>query len=115
MQTGIVQDMDSFSAESKRFIHEHYTMIAGILPFVSEERERTKVIKKIAEEKNVSQRTIRNYLCLYLVYQDISVLAPKQKSGSRALTQDEKNIRWALNKFFYNKHKNSLTTAYTMM
>lgn len=111
----IVQDMDSFSAESKRFIHEHYTMIAGILPFVSEERERTRVIKKVAEEKNVNQRTIRNYLCLYLAYQDISVLAPKQKSGSRALTQDEKNIRWALNRFFYNKHKNSLTTAYTMM
>lgn len=111
----IIQDMDSFNMESKRFIHEHYTMIAGILPFVSEERERTRVIKKVAEEKNVSQRTIRNYLCLYLAYQDISVFAPKQKSGSRALTQDEKNIRWALNRFFYNKHKNSLTTAYTMM
>lgn len=111
----LVQDMDSISAESKRFIHEHYTMIAGILPFVSEERERTRVIKKIAEEKNVSQRTIRNYLCLYLIYQDISVFAPKPKSGNRALTQDEKNIRWALNRFFYNKHKNSLTTAYTMM
>ncbi len=111
----VIQDMDSFNMESKRFIHKHYTMIAGILPFVSEERERTRVIKKVAEEKNVSQRTIRNYLCLYLAYQDISVLAPKQKSGSRALTQDEKNIRWALNKFFYNKHRNSLTTAYTMM
>lgn len=111
----VIRDMDLFDAESRRFIHEHYTMIAGILPFVSEERERTRVIKKVAEEKNVNQRTIRNYLCLYLAYQDISVLAPKQKSGSRALTKDEKNIRWALNKFFYNKHKNSLTTAYTMM
>lgn len=111
----VIQDMDSFNAESKRFIHEHYTMIAGILPFVSEERERTRAIKKVAEEKNISQRTVRNYLCLYLAYQHISVLAPKQRSGSRALTQDEKNIRWALNRFFYNKHKNSLTTAYTMM
>ena len=111
----VIRDMDLFDAESRRFIHEHYTMIAGILPFVSEERERTRIIKKVAEEKNVNQRTIRNYLCLYLAYQDISVLAPKQQSDSRALTKDEKNIRWALNKFFYNKHKNSLTTAYTMM
>ena len=30
-------------------------------------------------------------------------------------TQDEKNIRWALNKFFYTTKKQSLMTAYTMM
>ena len=69
----------------------------------------------IAEIKGVSKQTIRNYLWLYLVYQDIAALAPKQKCEDRPLTQDEKNMRWALNKFFYTRHKNSLNTAYTLM
>ena len=62
----------------------------------------------------VSKQTIRHYLCLYLVYQDISVLAPKQKK-EKELSKDEKNMRWALNKFFYTRNKNSLQTAYTLM
>ena len=36
---------------------------------------------------------------------------PAQKTP----TQDEKNMRWALNKFFYTQRKNSLQTAYTLM
>lgn len=62
----------------------------------------------------VSKQTIRHYLRLYLVYQDISVLAPKQKK-EKELSKDEKNMRWALNKFFYTRNKNSLQTAYTLM
>ena len=33
----------------------------------------------------------------------------------KPLTKDEKNMRWALNKFFYTQNKNSLNTAYTYM
>ena len=61
-----------------------------------------------------SKQTIRKYLCLYLDYQNIAALAPAPKV-EKELTQDEKNMRWALNKFFYSKHKNSLNTAYTFM
>ena len=32
-----------------------------------------------------------------------------------SLTTDQKNMRWALNKFFYSKNKNSLNTVYTLM
>ena len=73
------------------------------------------MISEISKQKQVSKQTLRKYLCLYLAYQNISVLAPSQKENKRDLTQDEKNIRWALNKFFYTKNKNSLKTAYTMM
>jgi transposase InsO family protein len=111
----MIQDMELLDAESRRFVYEHYTLIAGILPFVSDVKKRNSVISMIAEEKSVSKQTIRNYLCLYLVYQDISVLAPKKSTEEKELTQDEKNMRWALNKFFYNRNKNSIATAYTMM
>lgn len=114
-ETGVViSDIEKLDAESKRFIREHFTMIAPILPFVSDIKQRTYIINQIAIEKNVSKQTIRNYLCLYLVYQNESVFCPKQKE-EKELTEDEKNMRWGLNKFYYNQHKNSLSTAYTMM
>lgn len=108
-------DYDSLDKQSRRFAHEHFTLIAGVLPFIGDEKKRCSVITSIAADRNVSKQTIRNYLWLFLVYQDIAALAPKQKEQDRPLTKDEKNMRWALNKFFYTRHKNSLNTAYTLM
>lgn len=110
----VIPDIEKLDAENRRFIREHFTMIAPVLPFVSDTKQRTYIINQIAAEKNVSKQTIRNYLCLYLVYQNEAVFCPKQKE-EKELTEDEKNMRWGLNKFYYNQHKNSLSTAYTMM
>ena len=61
-------------------------------------------------------QTVRHYLCQYLVYQSISALVPKERTVSeRGLTKDEKNFRWALNKYYFTRHKNSLKTSYTYM
>ena len=76
---------------------------------------RSRIIRTISKNHKVSKQTIRNHLCLYLAYMDIAVLAPKTKSSDKSLPQDEKNMRWALNKFFYSRKKNFLHTAYTMM
>lgn len=108
-------DYDSLDRERRRFAHEHFTLIAGVLPFVGNEKKRSSMIADVAANRGISKQTIRNYLWLYLAYQDISALAPKQKQQNGPLTQDEKNMRWALNKFFYTRHKNSLNTAYTLM
>lgn len=108
-------DAESLNAVSKRIVHERYTLIAGVLPFISDKKIRSYTINQIAEYNNISKQTVRYYLCLYLAYQNIFVLAPKTYTKADALTADEKNMRWALNKFFYNKNKNTLTTAYTMM
>ncbi len=114
-ETGmILKDLETLSADHRRFVREHFTLIAGILPFVADAKQRSVVINKVANEQGVSKQTIRNYLCLYLIYQDVSAFCPKVKSGHE-LTKDEKNIRWALNKYFYNQKKNSIAVAYTMM
>lgn len=110
-----VTDIDTLDAEQRKSMYDRYTLIAAILPFVADERTRTKIIYSIATEHHVSKQTIRNYLCLYLAYMNITVLAPKKRLDDATLTQDEKNIRWALNKFFYTTKKQSLMTAYTMM
>lgn len=109
-----IKSMESFDTDSRKFIHTHFSLIASILPFIADSAKRSQMIENIAEEMHVSKQTIRHYLCLYLIYQDISVLAPKQKQ-ERELSRDQKNMRWALNKFFYTRNQNSLKTAYTLM
>ncbi len=111
----VIGDTDALDADQRKIMHERYTMIAPILPFISDDKVRSKLICSIAEDYQVSKQTIRNYLCLYLSYLDMAVLAPKKRKNERGLSENEKNMRWALNKFFYTTKKQSLMTAYTMM
>lgn len=100
------------SEKEKRIAQERFTLIAGVLPYIGDEDKRSKMIDFLSAQQ--SKQTIRKYLCLYLVYQNVAALAPAPKV-EKELSQDEKNMRWALNKFFYTKNKNSLMTAYTFM
>ncbi|MEY8419226.1 Mu transposase C-terminal domain-containing protein [Oscillospiraceae bacterium 44-5] len=110
---GIMVGTDDLDAEQRKTMYERYTMIAPILAFIADDRMRSRLICSVAAEHGVSKQTVRSYLCLYLAYMDVS--APRRREDDRQLTQDEKNIRWALNKFFYTTKKQSLMTAYTMM
>lgn len=106
--------VDELLADRRRIAYEHYTMIAGVLPYIENETARSNAIQYAAEQYQVTPQTIRRILCRFLAFQSISALAPKE-SHPRELTEDEKNFRWALNKFFYTKHKNTLRTAYELM
>ena len=106
---------DISDAKSKKIMYERFTMISPVLPFITDTQKRKEIIHSVSVAKGISKQTIRHYLCLYLSYQDISVLAPKENRKNVCLSQDEKNMRWALNKFFYTKHKNSLNTAYLFL
>lgn len=109
------EDLDSISPERRKIALQRYTVIAGILPYISDERIRSEIIGKVAEENGISKQTVRNYLRVYLVYQNISVLAPSKAEKKKDLTETQKIMRWALNKFYYTQNKNPLTVAYTMM
>lgn len=101
-------------ADAKRFLLEN--AMESVKPMTQFRRlMRNMVIAHSAEENGICKQTVRNYLCLYLAYQHMSALAPKRTDEEKPLSQDEKNMRWALNKFFYTKNQNSLTTAYTLM
>ena len=89
-------------------------MIASAVAVVDDEKKRNEMIRHSAEMFGVTKTTVRKYLCTYLVSQDISSLVCRKKK-EKELTKDQRNMRWALNKFFYTQHKNSLSTAYTMM
>ena len=102
-------------------INKRFTMIADILPVIENKAERAEQIKAAAKRFGVSIVTIRTYLCRYLVSQSRNGLVifydgikekEDKQSEHRELTKDQKNMRWALNKYYYNTKKNSLNHAY---
>ena len=113
--TGVVPvGVDDLDADQRKTMYERYTTIAPVLSFVADDRMRSQLICSAAEEHGVSKATVRSYLCLYLAYMDVTVLAPRRREDKRDLTQDEKNMRWALNKFFYTTKKQSLRTVFAL-
>ena len=109
-----LKPFEKLTPMERKVAQERYTKIAGALTVVDDTPERNRMIKKASEQFNISKQTIRSYLCTYLVHQDLACLAPKERI-EKELTKDQKNMRWALNKFFYTRNQNSLQTAYTMM
>lgn len=105
----------TLSPKEKSIIQKRYNLIAPILPIVHHNKLRCSIISEIASRENISKQTIRNYLYRYLTYDNITALLPRKKEPKQALSDDEKNMRWALNKFYFNRNKNSLNTAYTLM
>lgn len=101
-----------YDAQDKKVAHERFTIIAPLLPFISNAEKRNDILNQISSAYSLSKQTIRHYLCNYLVYQDISALTPKSRVKKYELSQDEKNMRWALNKYFYTPKKNSLNVTY---
>lgn len=112
--TSDFSEWEELSLNEHRIIQKRYTMIASALAVVSDKKKRNMMIDIASKQFDVSKQTIRSLLCSYLVYQNIAVLLP-QKKKEKELTKDQKNVRWALNKFFYTRNQNSLSTAYTMM
>ena len=114
--TGVdLPEIDSLCPENRKTAYERYTMIAPILQLLPDEKKKCEMISVVANNEKVSKQTIRKYLCQYLAFRSIAILAPKDKDSDTSLTKDEKNMRWALNKFYFSYEKHSLKTAYTMM
>ena len=61
-------DFEALSPNQRRIAHERYTLIAGILPFIGDERQRCAITAMISEEKGVSKSTLRRYLHQYLPF-----------------------------------------------
>lgn len=108
-------DIASLSPQKQRLAHQRYSLIAPVLPFINNEYMRSKLITQVSEINNVSKQTIRKYLCSFLAYQNISCLVPCEDTETRALTLDEKNFRWAINKYFYSPMKHTLKNSYLLM
>ena len=87
-----ITDIDSLDSDSKRFVYEHYTMIAPLLPICGDLKQRRYMMKQISEKMHITTQTIRSYFTLYLAFQDIAVFAPKQKAERKKNSQKMRRI-----------------------
>ena len=114
-EIGDIDILEEYSPAVKKIIYQRYNIISVILPFVANEAMRSELIARMSEEHGISKQSVRKYLCEYLSSQDIRSLAPQERNTERALTQDEKNMRKALNKYYYTTKKRTLKNVYSMM
>ena len=103
---------NELSKDALSIAHKRYSLIAPVVAVVADKNKRNEMINYVVRNSDLSKQTIRSYLCRYLIFQTVTVLAPVEAVRNRKLTKDQKLMRWALNKFFYTQRANSLRTAY---
>ena len=106
---------DNITQPQKQIIHGKYGSISLIIPFLHNDYERNKAIALCADKFSISKATIKSRLCDYLAFQNICIFLPDSIKTERQLTADEKNFRWALNKYYYNSLKLPLKECYRRM
>ena len=115
-KTGILPlTEDALSKSALACAHKRYSMIAPAVAVVTDKKQRNDMIIWVSNEYGISKQTVRKYLCLFLVYQTVSILAPIDSTNKVSLTKEQKWMRWALNKYFYTCRQNSLKTAYLFL
>ena len=112
-QTGLAP-RGQLTVKEAAVAQERFTEISPILPYVFNAMQRKSAITSAANISGKCKRTIRRLLYLYLAYNDKNILAPRE-AKVKELTEDEKNFRWALNKFYYIRNGKSLKETYLMM
>lgn len=108
-------DVENLDAEQRRIAYQRFTLIMGVLPRIGDDMERNYAISSAAEFFGKTKETVRAHLCRYLVFQSISALAPLKREHEEILSKDQKNMRWALNKFYYTTKRYPISLAYTLM
>lgn len=108
----VIPPIEELTQEQIKIMHQRFTMIAPLVTYIAHSEMRNVALSDMSERHNVTKQTLRKYLCLYLAYPNITVLAPIKKEPRKELSTDEKNFRWALNKYYYTRYKNSLRTTY---
>ena len=53
---------ENLSPQQQRYAHERYTLIAGVLPFLGDKKQRSEAIAKIAKQENLENgyRVVNN-------------------------------------------------------
>lgn len=111
----VLPDEYDLSIDAVKTMSERFNVVTDILPHIINPKQRNKIILEKSKEYDVSRQTIINYLLSFLVCQNKLILSPKPNVKRKTLSEDERNFRWALNKFFYTKNKLSLMKTYKNM
>ena len=110
----VLPTISQLNQKQLKIMHFRFGSISPCLVKVVNENERRLLMYRASLDYEVSIQTIRHRLCDYLTFQNITILAPVSRKA-KPLSEDEKNFRWALNKYFYNSKKLSLNQTYKFL
>ena len=102
------------SPPALRKAYDRYNMISSILPYIGNIQVRTQLIHMTAEQHDISEQTVRKYICDYLAANDVAALAPQERE-QKALNADQQNMRKILNMYFFSTKKRSLKNCFNLM
>ena len=103
---------NELSQQAIAVARKRYSIIAPVIAVVADKIKRNEMINYVIRNNNLSKQTIRSYLCRYLIFQTVTILAPVEAIRNSILTKEQRLMRWALNKYFYTCRQNSLRTAF---
>ena len=111
-----LEDITKVSVKRKNIAHKRFSLISTIVVSITDRILYTKLLNDVSGSSGISKQTLRQYLCKYLVFQNIACLLPAESNRSKQdLTETERIFRWALNKWFYNQSGHTLQWTYSQM
>lgn len=113
---------DDLSPRQREQRNKRFSLLDGLLcsQAITDKAYRSRIAQEQATLAGVTRRTVLLYLWRYWVHQNKNALltssgTERSNDLPSTLSADDKNIRWALNKYYYTPQKQTLTTAYKMM
>ena len=91
--------------------NRRYTLIKDIINIIGSDTQRCEMLRTTAKLNGLSIRGVKKWLYKYVAFQDMRVFAHKEPPVLE-LTDDQKNFRWALNKYYYTRHGKNLSDTY---
>ena len=69
-----IKTSEELTPSELKTMHDRYSLVAPVLPFVNDETLRSDMVSRIAEMNSVTKQTVRKYLCIFLAAQKIESL-----------------------------------------
>lgn len=103
---------ECYNIQERAKMHKIYASFCPVLASIGDERDRGETIAHLSKISGLNRKTIIRRLYAFLVYQDIRIFIHDKRNCKKELTQDEKNFRYILNKYFYSREKRTLKNCY---
>ena len=97
-----LKKFDELTNSEKKIVLDRYGTISSIVPVVSNNEERNRMIDECSRRYNLTKCTIRRRLCDYLSINDICIFLPSEKKIKKELLAFMKEDREGYEKFFAN-------------
>lgn len=113
-----VLDLDELQNKENPHIQKRFNLILPLTKkdiYIISKSKRLALAKEIAQQNNLSTRTILRYYFAYLAKGIAGLMPAKRKIKARPKTKDQRNIEKALNQYFYSPNRMTLHMAYEMM